>query len=1154
MRNPVFPKVDDNIPSYIKEEYPKFHQMVVDYFKWLETDRNFLQLLVDFKDNFDVDNQIKPYINFIKKELGWYYETPLKVDDRTLIKILREFYLSRGNVKSFETLFRLLFNEKVKITYPRDRLLKLSDNNYVIEHRILTSANNINNANFKALQNEEILSVSIAGQKSGVVLVVDKIIPIILNKSNYLIIIVSETLNDFIPFEQVKLFSEGIEPVFEIVYSATKLEILDRGYGYKAGEEIEIIDTLVPGTQFYKGGPHVPGKIIIKKVSSGGIDKIGIVKTLEYNPTTQKTDTIFSSGLNYKNNDIVKVKSGQGNGWGFDARVVVQKIEKAKVNFNIADGVIKTISLTNHGVGYINPPNIKVVDNRPIQFGSGAILKANEINRNFVGDVRVAYKGNNYSFPTVTFSAPNGETAVGTATMSDLGNYKIVNDITISNGGGGYITPPKVTFSAPTGIPSPFDPEENFIPTVAKGSAVLTNGVVTDVIITNPGAGYLAAPTVTFSAPTKVSAEGVVKLSGSAVDGVFITNSGAGYKTATVTFSAPSSGTLATGSVVIENGIVKLVNITVAGNGYSQPSVTFSAPPSGGTSAEAIAVVGNGRIEKLIITNKGSGYINPPTITINQGGNVSASATPILMGELTDIEVIDGGRDYDLNYIQLDIDPPISDQSIAVKPVYNITLKDGVIVDLVVSSPGKGYSVIPNYTISDFGSGVGFLMTISLQDSGIILNGFDGGESYSNNTKISLENPIDVGKISYIDVLNPGYNFQNIEDIVLEIISESGNIGTPAEIYPISTSIGRIEEIEEIEDYWYYDEGINIPNPTVNIKSEFGTKALLNVNKKTCINKRIRHNENLVGLLGHNAFLHDSYYYQQFSYEVQSKVPTLYSKEIIDDLLHPVGFMKFNILYDDSSHYMNSLVLAGENKITINKNLNIFLSNLNVILPLFESHYFEIKENLQYFETLFSLQNKLITFDINTVEDVIFNNNFNLDLDYFKNYELNKFTGEKEISELAALDFYMTTFVDFTNVWNSSVDAYPSFLVPVTKTFEPYYVIDDIKIIKGVIGGTISGGIAYLDIPLPTGTTSGIAYVCSVYYKSNSRISRIWCHDSIGPNATPEVALSNNNEWQRAENIFTTTTSGKVRFHLGFGDGLIGDIVYFTAPKIRRLN
>ncbi len=148
----------------------------------------------------------------------------------------------------------------------------------------------------------------------------------------------------------------------------------------------------------------------------------------------------------------------------------------------------------------------------------------------------------------------------------------------------------------------------------------------------------------------------------------------------------------------------------------------------------------------------------------------------------------------------------------------------------------------------------------------------------------------------------------------------------------------------------------------------------------------------------------------------------------------------------------------------------------------------------------------------------------------------------------------MTTSIDFTDVWNSSVDAYPSFGVPVTKTFEPDYLIDNINIIKGVIEGVDSGGIAYLDITLPTGITSGIIYICSVYYKSNSRISKIWCHDTNDLNITPEVALSNNDEWQRAENIFTTTTSGKVRFNLGFNAGSIGDIVYFTSPKIQRLN
>ena len=75
----------------------------------------------------------------------------------------------------------------------------------------------------------------------------------------------------------------------------------------------------------------------------------------------------------------------------------------------------------------------------------------------------------------------NGSTGV----LSQITNDKVAT-VTILTGGSGY-TNPIVTFSAPpSGV-------------TATGTVQLTSGVVTGVTITNPGLGYVIAPTVTIS-------------------------------------------------------------------------------------------------------------------------------------------------------------------------------------------------------------------------------------------------------------------------------------------------------------------------------------------------------------------------------------------------------------------------------------------------------------------------------------------------------------------------------------------------------------------------------------------------------------------------------------------------------------------------------
>ncbi len=81
-------------------------------------------------------------------------------------------------------------------------------------------------------------------------------------------------------------------------------------------------------------------------------------------------------------------------------------------------------------------------------------------------------------------------------------------------------------------------------------STVYLNGLVT---ISNPGAGYTSAPTVTFSAPTgssRVTATGRATISGGKVTGITVTNLGSGYTTMpTITLTGGGFTTRATAAL-----------------------------------------------------------------------------------------------------------------------------------------------------------------------------------------------------------------------------------------------------------------------------------------------------------------------------------------------------------------------------------------------------------------------------------------------------------------------------------------------------------------------------------------------------------------------------------------------------------------------------
>jgi hypothetical protein len=76
-----------------------------------------------------------------------------------------------------------------------------------------------------------------------------------------------------------------------------------------------------------------------------------------------------------------------------------------------------------------------------------------------------------------------------------------------------------------------------------------------------------------------------------------------------------------------------VVAFLVGGAKYtSAPTVTFSG--GGGSGAAATAIVTNGQVTGLTITNGGTGYTSVPTIAFSGGGGSGAAATAVLTSQV----------------------------------------------------------------------------------------------------------------------------------------------------------------------------------------------------------------------------------------------------------------------------------------------------------------------------------------------------------------------------------------------------------------------------------------------------------------------------------------------------------------------------------------
>lgn len=167
--------------------------------------------------------------------------------------------------------------------------------------------------------------------------------------------------------------------------------------------------------------------------------------------------------------------------------------------------------------------------------------------------------------------------------------------------------------------------------TTATAVTSIVNGGIRFINVTNRGGGYSYAPKVAISsAPsggltgigTAVMIGGIVVCTDNvdpvnkSVQSVHIVNPGYGYTVAPgVRFIGDGVGAAA--SAVIGDGVIGIVTITDAGSGYTtSPTITFSGISS--VSAAATAVISaSGSITRILITNAGLGYTQPPVITIS---------------------------------------------------------------------------------------------------------------------------------------------------------------------------------------------------------------------------------------------------------------------------------------------------------------------------------------------------------------------------------------------------------------------------------------------------------------------------------------------------------------------------------------------------------
>ena len=137
MANNISTAIESQIPEYIRENSTFFSDFIKTYYKYAEKRVGSIGLTQNRIFDTDIDLTKEDYLVEFYATYGEKLPFAIAYDKRNFIKLLNTIYNAKGTEKSLKLVFKLLFNEDIKVSYPAEQILKASDGNW-IEEKFIT--------------------------------------------------------------------------------------------------------------------------------------------------------------------------------------------------------------------------------------------------------------------------------------------------------------------------------------------------------------------------------------------------------------------------------------------------------------------------------------------------------------------------------------------------------------------------------------------------------------------------------------------------------------------------------------------------------------------------------------------------------------------------------------------------------------------------------------------------------------------------------------------------------------------------------------------------------------------------------------------------------------------------------------------------------
>tara|TARA_Y100000593_G_scaffold90859_1_gene178238 strand:- start:18078 stop:20375 length:2298 start_codon:yes stop_codon:yes gene_type:complete len=301
--------IAEQLPDFVRQDHTRLTEFMEAYYEWMEQKGEGLYSTFVLQDYSDIDTSISSFVDHFRNQylegfptaLAYDTTTGSAVDEKRLIKRIKDFYSAKGTEKAYRLLFRILHDATIQdFYYPKIDIIKSSFGKWQLNKSLKTT---IANDSLWEAKDKLIFQKSGTGNLLASAFIRD-IKKYHTENATIAELNIDNIMGEFQPEQEVTIsiggttgdIKESLYTVIENI-TVTSGETFDnKGKNYRRGEKINIIS---PST----GGVGAKAEIVDVD-ADGGIVSVDII----------------DSGIDYLSTNItgisfdIKTVSGTGGG------------------------------------------------------------------------------------------------------------------------------------------------------------------------------------------------------------------------------------------------------------------------------------------------------------------------------------------------------------------------------------------------------------------------------------------------------------------------------------------------------------------------------------------------------------------------------------------------------------------------------------------------------------------------------------------------------------------------------------------------------------------------------------------------------------------------------------------------------------------------